>query len=191
MKIYLTDQAKSFPKHLEFLKRQDVIEYDISKLSEKTTSISINTNKDLAALNVDFFFNYNIFPDNIMTFLTQWEFEKRKMKIGDTIVQQAFIPPSRNFSQKIIFGVRINKIINESTRIGFSYETLKGHVEIGISTFTIEKPDSGGMIFKIHTFSKPGNLLTQLVAPFFSVPYQTFCTMQGLKNVKRRLERFS
>ena len=191
MKIYLTDQVKYFPKHLEFLKRQDVIEYDISKLSEKTTSISINTNKDLVALNVDFFFNYNIFPDNIMTFFTQWEFEKRKMKIGDTIVQQAFIPPSRYFSQKIIFGVRINKIINESTRLGFSYETLKGHVEMGMSTFTIEKSGSGETIFKIHTFSKPGNLLTQLVAPIFSVPYQTFCTAQGLKNVKRQLERFS
>lgn len=191
MKIYLTDQAKSFPKHLEFLKRQDVIEYDISKLSEKSTSISINANKDLAALNVDFFFNYNIFPDNIMTSLTQWEFEKRKMKIGDTIVQQAFIPPSRYFSQKIIFGVRINKIINESTRLGFSYETLKGHVEIGMSTFTIEKSGSGETIFKIHTFSKPGNALTQLVGPIFSVPYQNFCTMQGLKNVKRQSERFS
>jgi uncharacterized protein DUF1990 len=191
MKIYLTDQAKSFPKHLEFLKRQDVIVYDISKLSEKTSSINIDTDKNLTDLDVGFFFNYNIFPGNIMTFLTQWKFEKRKMKIGDTIVQQAFIPPSRYFSQKIIFGVRINKIINESTKLGFSYETLEGHVEMGISTFTIEKPDSGGMIFKIHTFSKPGNLLTQLVAPIFSVPYQTFCTAQGLKNVKRQLERIS
>lgn len=191
MKIFLTDQAKSFPKHLEFLKRQDIIEYDISKLTEKTTSISIDTHKDLANLNGDFFFNYNIFPGNIMTFLTQWEFEKRKMQIGDTIVQQALIPPSRHFSQKIIFGVRINKIINESTRLGFSYETLKGHVEMGMSTFTIEKPDSGGMIFKIHTFSKPGNVLTQLVSPIFSVPYQTFCTAQVLKNVKRQLEKFS
>lgn len=191
MKICLTDQAKSFPKHLEFLKRQDIIGYDILKLTEKTTSISIDANKDLAALNVDFFFNYNIFPDNIMTFFTQWEFEKRKMKIGDTIVQQAFIPPSRYFSQKIIFGVRINKIINESTRLGFSYETLKGHVEIGMSTFTIEKSGSGETIFKIRTFSKPGNALTQLVGPFFSVPYQAFCTKQGLKNVKRQLDRIS
>ena len=191
MKIYLTDQAKSFSKHLEFLKRQEIIEYDISKLTEKTSSISIDTDKNLADLDVGFFFNYNIFPDNIMTFLTQWKFEKRQMKIGDTIVQQAFIPPSRYFSQKIIFGARINKIINEATKLGFSYETLKGHVEMGMSTFTIEKSGSGETIFKIHTFSKPGNLLTQLVAPIFSVPYQTFCTMQALKNVKRQLERFS
>ena len=74
-----------------------------------------------------------------MTYLTQWGFEKRRMQIGDIIVQQVFIPPFRNLSHKIIFGVRINDIINDTKRIGFSYETLNGHVEKGISVFTIEK----------------------------------------------------
>ena len=110
------------------------------------------------------------------------------MQIGDTIVQQAFIPPVRQFSQKIIFGVRINNIIAETNRIGFSYETLNGHVEMGESTFTIEKTSEDKTIFKIHTFSKPGNLLTKLVGPFFSIPYQTFCTKRGLENVKKNLE---
>src|SRR6266496_1291739 len=142
MKIYLTDQAKNFLKHLEFLKRQEIIKYDISKLKEKTTIIEIDTNRNLADLDTNFFFDYKIFPDNIMTFLTEWNYEKRKMQIGDTIVQQAFIPPVRLFSQKIIFGVRINEIINEPTRIGFSYETIKGHVEMGKSIFTIEKTTS-------------------------------------------------
>ncbi len=110
------------------------------------------------------------------------------MQIGDTIVQQAFIPPFRHFSQKIVFGVRIKDIINEPTRIGFSYETLKGHVEKGISIFTIETTKNKKTIFKVHTFSQPGNLLTKLIGPIFSVPYQTFCTRQGLLNVKRQLE---
>jgi len=35
MKVYLTDQAKNFPKYLEFLKRQEIIKYDLSKLKEK------------------------------------------------------------------------------------------------------------------------------------------------------------
>lgn len=188
MKIYLTDQAKNFSQHLEFLKGQPVMKYDRSKLTEKRTVIPIDTTKELQELNTDFFFNYKIFPSNIMTYLTQWVFEKRKMQIGDTIVQQAFIPPFRLFSQKIIFGVRINDIINEPTRIGFSYETLNGHVEKGISLFTIEKSADRKTIFKVHTFSQPGNLLTKLVGPVFSVPYQTFCTRQGLSNVKRQLE---
>ena len=123
-----------------------------------------------------------------MTFFTEWTFQNRKIQIGDTILQQAFIPPVRQFSQKILFGVRINQIISEPNRQGFSYETLNGHVEMGESTFTIEKHLDNKTIFKIHTFSKPGNFLTKLVGPFFSVPYQTFCTKKGLENVKKQLE---
>ncbi len=188
MKIYLTDQAKSFSRHLDFLMRQPIMKYSRSKLIEKTTVIPIDTTKELQELNTDFFFDYKIFPSNIMTYLTQWGFEKREMQIGDTIVQQAFIPPFRTVSQKIIFGVRISDIITEPTRIGFSYETLSGHVEKGISIFTIERTADQYTIFKVHTFSQPGNLLTKLVGPIFSVPYQTFCTRQGLLNVKRQLE---
>ena len=188
MKIYLTDQSKKFPQHLEFLKMQPVMKYDSLSLIEKITIIEINTTSEFWDLNTDFFFNYAIFPENIITCLTQWTFEKRQMQIGDTIVQQAFIPPIKGWSQKIIFGVRINNIINESTRIGFSYETLNGHVEKGISTFTIEKTSDKKTIFKIHTFSKPGNLLTRSAGPIFSLPYQKYCTTQALANVKRKLE---
>jgi len=187
MKIYLTDQSKNFPKHLDELKLQPVIQYDISKLTEKTTIVKIDTDKSFHQLNTSFFFDYQIFPNNIMAFLTQWNLENRDMQIGDTIAQQAFIPPVQNFSQKIIFGVRINNVVNEENRIGFSYETLKGHLEKGISTFTIERVKPNEIIFKIHTFSKPGTLLTQL-GQVLSVPYQTFCTKQALLNVKRQLE---
>lgn len=162
--------------------------YDKTRLIEKTSVIPIDTAKALQELNTDFFFDYKIFPTSIMTFLTQWDYENRKMQVGDTIVQQAFIPPFQRFSQKIIFGVRISEIINEPTKVGFSYETLKGHVEKGISIFTIEKTTDQKAIFKVHTFSTPGNLLTKLVGPIFSVPYQTFCTRQGLLNVKLQLE---
>jgi hypothetical protein len=188
MKIYLTDQAKKFPQHLELLKPEPVMKYERSKLIEKVTTIQIDTTKELQELNANILFDYKIFPNNIMTYLTQWAFEKRQMQIGDTIVQQTFIPPFQQFSQKIIFGVRINDIINETTRIGFSYETIKGHVEKGVSIFTIEKTEDLKTIFKIHTFSQPGNILTKLVGPIFSIPYQTFCTRQGLLNIKRQFE---
>jgi hypothetical protein len=188
MKIYLSDQTKYFKTHLESLKRQDIIKYEKSQLREKNTFININTTNDIKQFDTSFFWDYNIFPNNIMSFMTEWTEQNRQMQIGDTIVQQAFIPPIRQFSQKIIFGVRINNIINEENRIGFSYETLTGHVEMGESTFTIEKTNDDKTIFKIHTFSKPGNLLTKLVGPLFSVPYQTFCTKRGLENVKRQLE---
>ena len=188
MKIYLTDQADNFDGLLKQLTTKPTMTFDKTKLKEKTTTIDIKTEKTLGQLNLDFLFDYKIFPSNIMTFMTQWGQEKRKMKIGDSILQQAFIPPTKTFSKKIVFGVRITNIIDETDRKGFSYATIKGHVEKGESTFTIEQSDSG-LILKIKTFSEPGNLLTKLVGPIFTVPYQTYCTRTALENVKRQIEQ--
>ena len=188
MKIYLTDQADNFDRLLNELMTKPTMTFDKTKLTEKTTTIDIKTERTLGQLDLDFLFDYKIFPSNIMTFMTQWGQENRKMKIGDTILQQVYIPPTKTFSQKITFGVRINRIIDETERKGFSYETIEGHVEKGESTFTIEKGD-GGLIFIIKTFSEPGNLLTKLVGPIFTVPYQTYCTRTALENVKSQIEQ--
>lgn len=163
------------------------MDYDKSRLKEKITNIDINTTKNIDQLNLDFLLDYQIFPDNIMTFQNEWTDQSRKMKIGDTIAQQAYIPPTKLFSQKIIFGVRINDIIDQADKKGFSYETLEGHVEKGVSTFTVEQLDNK-IVFKIQTYSTPGNILTKLLGPVFSVPYQTFCTKTALNNVKQQLE---
>jgi hypothetical protein len=187
MKIYLTNQKNKFKQHLGCLKSKKVMDYDKSRLTEKISAIEIDSTKKIHQLNLDFLFDYQIFPDNIMTFKNEWAEENRKMKIGDTIAQQVYIPPTNTFSQKLIFGVRINEIIDQSDRKGFSYETLEGHVEKGISTFTVEQLDNK-IVFKIQTYSTPGNILTKLLGPIFSVPYQTFCTKTALKNVKRQLE---
>lgn len=188
MKIYLAEQKNKFKQHLDFLKTQRVMDYDISRLKEKTTVTTIETDKKMDQLNLDFLFDYHIFPKNIMTFKTQWSDEHREMKKGDNIVQQLYFPPTKPFSQKLIFGVRICDIIDQCDRKGFSYETLEGHVEKGISTFTLEQT-SKGLVFKIQTYSTPGNVLTKLLGPVFSVPYQTYCTGQALINVKRQLEK--
>lgn len=188
MKIYLTDQNKKFKQHLDFLKTKDVMDYDKTRLTEKITTIEINTTKTIDQLNLDFLFDYKIFPDSIMTFKNQWTEENRKMRVGDTIAQQVYIPPTKTFSQKIIFGVRVNSIIDQADKKGFSYETLEGHVEKGISTFTVEQLDNK-IIFKVQTYSTPGNILTKLLGPIFSIPYQTFCTKTALQNVKRQLEK--
>ena len=187
MKIYLTDQADNFGELLKELAAKPTMTFDKTKLKEKTTTIDIKTETSPEQVNLDFLFDYKIFPSNIMTSLTQWGNEKRKMRIGDTILQQVFIPPVKILSKKIVFGVRINNIINEINRKGFSYVTIDGHVEKGESTFTIEKGDYG-LIFKIKTFSGPGNLLTRLMGPIFTVPYQAYCTRTALQNIKRQIE---
>ncbi len=160
--------------------------YNLAELSEKISIIDLESSLSLDEVNLDCLFDYQIFPEFIMSALPQWKNEKRRMKVGDNILQQVSLPPIKNFSQKIIFGVRISAIIDEKFRKGFSYETLEGHVEKGISTFTIEEID-GKLIFKIHTFSKPGNFLSKLCAPIFSLPFQKYCTGKALINVKENI----
>ena len=186
MNIFLTDQTNKLPKHLEQLKAVPVMSYDPTRLKEQVSTIELATNFEKH--NQSVLFNYQIFPNRIMTFLTEWGHESREIRTGDTIVQQVYIPPLMNFSQKIIFGVRIKELINESNRIGFSYETLEGHVELGISTFTVELVNNQ-TIFKIHTFSTPGNTLTKLLGPIFSRPYQSYCTNAALTNFRTLTDR--
>lgn len=116
MKIYLTDQKNKLKQHLDFLKTKSVVDYDKTRLKKNITTIEINTPKKIDQLNLDFLFEYQIFPDNIMTFKNQWTDESRRMEIGDTIAQQVYIPPTKTFSQKVIFGVRVNEIIDEADK---------------------------------------------------------------------------
>ena len=187
MKIYLTDQRPQLAAHLENLMRRPVMTYDRARLKARTTTIKLHTASPFEGLCLRSLFAYRIFPVHIMTFLTQWDLEGRAMMVGDTIAQQVYLPPLQRFCQKIIFGVRISEVIDEADRKGFSYETLEGHVERGVSTFTLERWEDS-VIFKIQTFSTPGNLLTRLVGPIFSVPYQAYCTKAALEHVKRQVE---
>lgn len=182
MKIYLTDQYSKLPQHIDFLKQRNVMVYEKSRLKEKATILEIDTQKPLAHFHLDFLFDYKIFPGRIMVSLTQWALENRRMKVGDTIAQQVYIPPTKIFSQKIVFGVRISEIIDTPYKKGFSYETLEGHVEKGISTFTVEQRN-GRILFRIQTHSTPSSPLARFLGPIFSVPYQTFCTREALEHV--------
>lgn len=72
--------------------------YDKTRLTEKVTTINIDTKTKIENLDLQFLFDYKIFPENIMTFLTEWEAENRNMQVADTIVQQVYLPPTETFS---------------------------------------------------------------------------------------------
>jgi hypothetical protein len=186
MKIYFSNQQENFDRHLRSLISKPVMDFDKSLLEKKTTSINVGQ-EHISNIDLRFFFSYNIFPASILTFKTQWQSEDRKMRVGDTIVQQVFIPPIKTLSQKLIFGVRINNIIDEPHRKGFSYETLEGHVERGESTFVLEQHDNA-LIFKIQTYSEPSNSFVKIFASWAALPYQRYCTRRALQNVKRQIE---
>lgn len=187
MDIYLKDQKKNFENQLNSLKKRSICRYNPARLIQKVTTTTILNSKKLSELPLSFFFEYNIFPDYIMTSFCEWTIEKRHMAIGDTILQQVFIPPFKPFSLKIIIGVRISNIIDEPKRLGFSYETLEGHIEKGSSDFIIEERNNA-ITFSIHTFSKPQNVCMNLLRSVITMPYQDFCTHEALYKVRKQLE---
>jgi hypothetical protein len=185
MKIFLTNQNKLFPAHLKKLSTCQVIPYNKETLRYKTDSKRIESVLSLNTINLKDFFNYKIFPINILQAYTQWEHEGRDLQINDTIVQQIQIPPFMGFSSKIITGVRIKEIINTKNKKGFSYETLQGHVEKGVSTFIIEQ-NNNSLAFTIETYSSANGAMLSIFQPFSSL-YQDYCTQQALNFVTSQL----
>jgi hypothetical protein len=183
MKIFITDQKKHFPTHLFKLKKHDIIPYQKENLKHKISQQLINGRFN--NLSFDSIFDYKIFPSNILTAYPQWIMENRKIQVGDIIVQQINIPPFNNLSQRIIVGVKIKEVLNSDNCKGFSYETLRGHVEKGISTFTIE-PKNNRLVFTIETYSAPANAFLNLFQPLSSL-YQDYCTKKALINMEQIL----
>ena len=93
MNLYLFDQSNKLNDHLERFKKLPVIPYEKGTLVEKTTSIEIRSNLSLSALNMGFLFDYDIFPRQAMSHLTQWNSEHRNIRVGDTIVRHVFVTP--------------------------------------------------------------------------------------------------
>ncbi|MBC7389178.1 MAG: DUF1990 family protein [Opitutaceae bacterium] len=178
-KIFFSNQHEHFVEHLTELKNSKIIPYQKAFIKHKISRQVINRN--FSDLSFENFFSYNIFPSSILTAYGQWEAERRTMQLGDTIVQQINIPPFNRLSQKLIVGVRIKEVFNSDGCKGFSYETLRGHVEKGISTFRIE-PQKSSSAFTIETYSAPAMPLLKLFGPFSSL-YQDYCTNKALKNV--------
>ena len=183
MKIFLTDQTNNFILHLERLKTYNRIPYIRDRLIHKISTKKIDIYSDSFNVNIKDFLNYNIFPLAILKAYPQWVHENRDMKVNDIIVQQVAIPPFYTFSVKFIMGVRIKEIFNLDTCKGFSYETLNGHLEKGISIFKIAGKEKN-FLFSIETYSNPANTFLELFKPISSL-YQKYCTEKALKHVKK------
>lgn len=181
MKLSLFDQSQHLAEILTIFKSKPLSFTETSALPERYTSNLIPTVQpitDLQTCNLDFLFAYMIFPASMMQSLTEWQLMKRNMQVGDVIVQQVYLPPV-SVSLKCIFAVRILNIIETPNHMGFQYGTLAGHAETGVSEFTFVLRENK-LYAHIHTFSKPGHILSRVVAPFFTLPYQQYCTNRAV-----------
>jgi uncharacterized protein (UPF0548 family) len=156
---------------------------DAKALPERTSSIDLGVPGPIRNWQTDFLFDYDIFPSHIMRFEAEWKTAGRKMQVGDIILQRAVVPPI-GFGICMEFAVRICSVIQEEKRLGFAYETLRGHAERGVSEFYFE--DRGTLAFTIHTFSEPGHWTSRLAKNFATLPYQAWCTRRALKHVREK-----
>jgi uncharacterized protein (UPF0548 family) len=188
VKITLSDRNSTLHELLALYKTKNVIPYDRRRIRERVSTISCVTLKHLHELDLRVLFDYQMFPENILSSACEWRIERRPMQVGDTILQQINIPPLQALSLRILVATRVCEIIDLPHRKGFSYEALEGHVEKGISTFTVEQ-QAGAIVASIHTLSAPGSALTTVIGPFFSIPYQAYCTKQALRRMQLHIEQ--
>jgi len=185
MKVFLLDPRARLLDFLPDFKVRPLSYDSHTSLREKETSIAIpggENIRDLREYQFDFLFSYDIFPKNILQAAGEWQQHGRTMQVGDVIVQQAYLPPLA-LSVKCVFAVKVLQIFREANKVGFSYGTLKGHAEMGVSEFYLSLQD-GVLRATIHTHSYPGIFLTRLVAPVLTLPYQQYCSNQALLRIR-------
>jgi uncharacterized protein (UPF0548 family) len=106
---------------------------------------------------------YRVFPPSLMQ--AQICGEDARLREGTTIVQRVSIGPL-----SLEAGVRVIRVWrhedDDGAETGFTYATLQGHPERGISTFRLRRrtaPPSIDLLIDVR--SRPGSWLTRLARP--------------------------
>jgi uncharacterized protein (UPF0548 family) len=127
----------------------------------------------------DTLLRYRIFPPRRM--LAHVCSPDGRVAVGTTVIQRVLLGPLA-----LEMGVRVVEVLDESKgsrRVGFTYATLQGHSERGLATFSIHSQTGGCFVFKIETWSSPGNLLAALGRPFARRVQQKF-TREALSHFR-------
>jgi uncharacterized protein (UPF0548 family) len=84
----------------------------------------------------------------------------------------SFVVPGDSVRLGIPFGpfhmrapARVVYVVDERTRKGFAYGTLRGHPESGEESFIVEQTNDGSVWLEISAFSRPANAFWWLVYP--------------------------
>jgi Domain of unknown function (DUF1990) len=181
MHIAFTDQVAQLAHRLPFYRTLPLSYADHTRLPERVTRRHIPLQQpihDLRTAALDFLFDYAIFPTPILRAIPEWQVAQRAMQVGDIIIQQVALPPTR-YAVRVVFAVRVLAIQKSATAVGFRYGTLAGHVEQGWSDFSLQVVNAQ-LYAQIHTRSQPGHVLSRLVAPIVTLPYQQYCTDRAL-----------
>jgi uncharacterized protein (UPF0548 family) len=107
-----------------------------------------------------------------------------RIRPGVTIIQRVFLGPLA-----MEMGVRVLEVFDQrgdKDVVGFTYATLQGHSERGLATFSVHEVSPNTLVFRIESWSVPGNLLSRLARPFARRTQQKF-TREALANFRDQL----
>ena len=187
MKLFIFDQEMRLSEHLPEFKAKALSFTETNGLPPRRIQRRISgETRDLASCDLDFLFAYEVFPRPILKFFGEWQLEKREMRAGDVIVQQAQVPPG--WGVRLIFGVRVLSVYREATCAGFSYGTLPGHPEVGTNEFSFSLMD-GAILASVRTIANPVLPLSAVLGPLLINRYIAFCNRAALRRMEQKFIR--
>jgi hypothetical protein len=107
----------------------------------------------------DLLLRYRFYPPDVMLHTSDFEQQRRRMKVGDRIVQRIHILPGLD----VLTMNEVVRVTNEPRHAGFAYATTQKHDEVGQWSAEVTLDDAGALHLRIHSIGK-ANL------PFFMRP---------------------
>jgi uncharacterized protein (UPF0548 family) len=104
--------------------------------------------------------SFRVFPESVLQPLLRRE----PVEVGDTVGGCYHLAPGID----LVFASRVTSVFDQKSgdnwRAGFTYQTLRGHPELGEETFSVEKDEASGRItVALCSWSRPGTWLTWLI----------------------------
>jgi uncharacterized protein (UPF0548 family) len=110
----------------------------------------------------DRLWRYDIFPPELVE--ARVCSDDGRLHEGTTIIQRVALGPlTVESAVRVVRAWRDRGPNGEAA--GFSYATLEGHPERGVSTFVLRRDQQDQLTFAIHARSRPGSVLTRLGRP--------------------------
>lgn len=132
---------------------------------------------------IAFLFRYEIFPEAVLRFRGEWQEAGRAMRAGDTIAQEAAMPPV-SWGARLAFGARVTEVKRSPREASFSYATLSSHAETGVNTFGLHL-EHGEVVARVLSRAEPGNPIMRLATPVV-MAYADWCKERAVENMLGR-----
>lgn len=99
---------------------------------------------------------YQFYPDDIMTHYGDFDLWQRWLQVGDRIVQRIHVfKLLGTFILDVIGLTEVKTVVLEPRRYGFTTVTVEPHVAQGEWSAEVEWHDSGEVLLKVYSISRP------------------------------------